>query len=112
MVHHERQWFSLVRERPWVSVTLWGAAGAWFWLMSVALSVMLAREVAATSQPNQEMWIGVSEWLPAIPFGGAILMGLIAMGRRRNRGRIALAFVKSLFWFSVGIAILAIPKAP
>lgn len=112
MDRDEQHRVSEVRRRAWVSVALWGAAGAWIWLMSVALSVTLAQDVAATPQSNREMWVGVSEWLPAIPLAGAILIGMIAMVRRRNPMAVALVFAKGLFWFSVAIAVLAIPKAP
>jgi len=76
------------------------------------MSVDLARDVAATPQPNQESWVFVSEWLPAIPAAGALTAALIAVLIRRRWQPVAWAAVTTFLWLSVAIAVVAVPKAP
>ena len=101
-----------VRKPGWVALALWAAAGAWVWTVCVWLSLELAQGVAATPQPNQAMWVAISEWLPAVPVGAAILRGLITLRKSRLRLPAALAAARAFLWFSVAVLILAIPKAP
>lgn len=76
------------------------------------MSLDLAKGVAATPQPNQEMWVLVTEALPAVPVAGAIVVALIALSIRRERWPVAVAAINAFLWFSVAIAFVAVPKAP
>ena len=104
--------FTAVRRLSWVPVALTGAAGLWVWVIAVALSLLLARDVAATPQPNLELWVSVSEWLPAVPIASAVVVAFIVLLIRRRWRLVAMPAVNAFLWFSVAVVFLALPKAP
>jgi hypothetical protein len=103
---------SAKRTFTWVPPVLTAAAALWVWLFGIPLSQLLAQGVAETPQPNQVTWVLVSEWLPAVPVGGAIVAELIAFAIRRHRGPVAAAAVLAFFVLSLAVAFVAVPKAP
>ncbi len=100
------------RRFGWVPVVLIGAAAAWIWTIDLLLSAILAQGVASTPQANQQMWVVVSQWLPAVPVAGATVVAVLTMLAKRRPQPNALASVNAFFWLSIVVAFLAVPKAP
>jgi len=88
------------------------AAGLWIWVADIAMSLLLAQGVATTPQPNQRMWVLVSEWLPAVPVAAAIVAALVSLFVRRRGRPATVAAVNAFLWFSLAVAFVAVPKAP
>jgi len=86
------------------------AFGLLVWSGCLFVSHDLALGVAALPQPNQGMWVAISNWLPAIPVGAAMLIGARTMIRQRQWRPATLAASWGFLWFSVGVLLLAIPK--
>jgi hypothetical protein len=98
-------------ERP-ARVVSWAVAGLLFWLATLGLSEELAGEVANYPQPDQALWVRVMTWLPVVPILLAAALVGVAVLHRATRGRLVARFAKVLFWSSLGLTLLIIPKPP
>jgi hypothetical protein len=96
--------------RAWVPVMACTAFGLLVWSGCVFMAHDLAQGVAALPQPNQGTWVAISNWLPGIPVGAAMLIGTRTLIRRRQWRPAALAASWAFLCFSVAVLILAIPK--
>lgn len=80
------------------------------WLASTAVSATVAMSVAEYPQPGQRIWVLMLGSLPAVP----LLATLIAVAVVRVRGRrspwASKRVPQVLFWTSVAVLALVIPK--
>jgi hypothetical protein len=118
-IHTVRWWdgetwtiFTASRAFGWVPVVLIAAAAAWIWTIDLVLCATLAQDVASTPQPNQEIWVVVSQLMPAVPVAGALIVAVVTMLAKLRPQPNALASANAFLWLSVAVAFLAVPKAP
>jgi hypothetical protein len=91
---------------------VWTITGSCTWLVSLLVATFTADDIVAVPQPNQDLWVTLVRWSPALPIVSAALIGLIAIVFRRtwrSAGRFA---AHGLLWPSVALVLLLIPKAP
>lgn len=96
----------------WVVVWIWLAGGLVTWSVSLLVSIFTAAAIADVPQPNQQLWIAIVHWSPALPIAAALVAGTIFAAIRRNWRAAALAAAHGVLWPSLGLIFLWIPKAP
>jgi hypothetical protein len=118
-IHKVRWWdgkswsvFTASRRFAWVPVALIAAAGTWIWTVDLVFSTILAHDVAAAPQVNQQAWVLVSQSLPLLPIAGALIAAAVTMLAKRRRYPNALATVNAFLWLTVAVAVVVAPKAP
>ena len=95
-----------------VVVWIWIACGLATWGVSLVGSMFTAAAIADVPQPNQQLWIAIVHWSPALPIGAALVAGTIFAAIRRSWRAGALAAAHGVLWPSLGLIFLWIPKAP
>ena len=90
---------------------VWSWAAGFTWLAAFTLCEFWATDIAQTPQANQRAGVLVLSWLPIVPlFLAGSVAGLLNVISRRDR--VVTLTPKVLFWTSLLLLFLVLPKPP
>jgi hypothetical protein len=90
----------------------WAAPAIYIWLFCILGSIVTAKGIASTPQPDQQMWVALVTWSPALPALCAALAALIVRLCREGWRPAALSAAHVFLWTGLALVFLWVPKAP
>lgn len=88
----------------------WWIAATICWLLAAFASEAIATAIGALAQPDQAAWVSLFRSLPAMPPLFVVIITGIRTALYRRRTWSTALVPKLLFWASLALLLLAIPK--
>jgi hypothetical protein len=89
---------------------LWWIGAAATWAAAAFWAGVAAADIAAHPQPGQSAWVVLFVLLPVFPLAVALAAGCALTIRRGASSWLSLRVSQTLFWSSLAVAFLAVPK--